>query len=846
MTRVEPSTPAKDQAAANTEPDRVNGSAGNPFPGPQAYRSTDREYFFGRTEETEELTSLVLSSSATLLYAQSGAGKSSLLQAGVAPYLESRFKFVILPTVRLGAADQRTPTDDADPTDEETPTVPANPFVQVVCDSIAAADKPIHDDIAAAAKTRRTDESQRALLVLDQFEEVFNHGSGENRQQFFRHLTDALEKNTWLRAIIALRSDYLAALVPYERHLPANLIVRYQLEGMVEEQVAEAIAGTFSRSGMDLGESNLQVVLDALFQRASDSAEPAAVPLQYANTIQLQIVCRGLWEVLHATYGTGPVPDGALTGESFDLRRSMAQFVDEAIRRVVQRGGAGEPAVRWWLENELITTQGRRAFVSSDAEATAGLPNSVVGALEEVRLVQLEQRRQGLRLAELTHDSMIDGVRTSNETWRHKVYRRRRRVGFALLGVLIVLLAAFWPLRADQPGIVAGPVAGVLGDSPKLAFSGQSGQAVIVRGSVAAHQHTVAVEVAEGQPPTGGQVVATQTIGTGPYSIISLPVQTVPGRSYVARLVREGDASVSFTMDVSSRPIMAADAPILQLGQNDAGVGVELDPASGAGQTGPGQVLITVDGRSLRAVAGVPKPVLNRAESWVVVPRPAVSGIAMLEFDPPLSGAAERPISVHQVAVGAPDLIGMGGSARLGVDPLRLVSIDAGGVGQAGVELKCEGGSVVRAGFAGEVPFSPKNVEQAGTVLPLNVSGGPTELVLYSKAPARCAVSVQPYRTERIASFGRRDLEVPAGRQAAAFPIALPDDAALVLDVPGQLRSTVNCGSTSQEPTGSLHRRMTVVRTGLSCELWLIRSDAATDPLHARIWVAELNDTAGG
>ena len=635
--------------------------------------------------------------------------------------------------------------------------------------------------------------------------------------------------------------------MPYERTFRPTSSSATNSRTWSRNRSPSVIANTFARSGLDLGESNLKVVVDALFERGSDSAEPATALLQYANTIQLQIVCRGLWEVLHATYGTGRVPDGALTGESFNLRRSMAQFVDEAIRRVVQRGGAGEPAVRWWLENELITTQGRRAFVLADAEATAGLPNSVVGALEEVRLVQLEQRRQGLRLAELTHDSMIDGVRTSNETWRHKVYRRRRHMGIALGVVLIVLLAAFfWPLRADQPGIVAGPIAGALGDSPKLAFSGQSGQAVIVRGSVAAHQHTVAVEVAEAQPPTGGRVVATQTIGTGPYSVISLPVQTVPGRSYVARLVREGDASVSFTMDVLSRPIMAADSSTLQLGQNDTGVGVALDPASGAGQTGAGQLLITVDGRSLRAVAGVPKPVLNRAESWVVVPRPAVSGIAMLDFDPPLSGAPERQISVHQVAVGAPDRIGMGGSARLSVDPLRLVSIDAGGVGQAGVELKCQGGSVVRAGFAGEVPFSPKNVEQAGTVLPLNVSSGPTELVLYSKAPATCAVSVQPYRTEQIASFGRRDLEVPAGRQAAAFPIALPDDAALVLDVPGELRSTVNCGSTSQEPTGSLHRRMTVVRTGLSCELWLIRSDAATDPLHARIWVADLNDTAGG
>jgi len=44
----------------------------NPFPGPRAYRRNDEEYFFGRSEEVDELTALVLSSSATLLYAPSG------------------------------------------------------------------------------------------------------------------------------------------------------------------------------------------------------------------------------------------------------------------------------------------------------------------------------------------------------------------------------------------------------------------------------------------------------------------------------------------------------------------------------------------------------------------------------------------------------------------------------------------------------------------------------------------------------------------------------------------------------------------------------------------------------
>lgn len=46
--------------------------AGNPFPGPRPYAQDQKELFFGRGNEIDELTSLVLSTSAVLLYAPSG------------------------------------------------------------------------------------------------------------------------------------------------------------------------------------------------------------------------------------------------------------------------------------------------------------------------------------------------------------------------------------------------------------------------------------------------------------------------------------------------------------------------------------------------------------------------------------------------------------------------------------------------------------------------------------------------------------------------------------------------------------------------------------------------------
>jgi predicted GTPase len=59
----------------------------NPYIGPNPFTSHNRQFFFGRNEETAILRGLVLVRRATLLFAQSGAGKSSLLNADLIPAL---------------------------------------------------------------------------------------------------------------------------------------------------------------------------------------------------------------------------------------------------------------------------------------------------------------------------------------------------------------------------------------------------------------------------------------------------------------------------------------------------------------------------------------------------------------------------------------------------------------------------------------------------------------------------------------------------------------------------------------------------------------------------------------
>src|SRR5688572_32345806 len=58
-----------------------------PWPGLHSYSEKDRDYFFGREQETIELHRLIRAENVSLLFGVSGLGKTSLLQAGLFPKL---------------------------------------------------------------------------------------------------------------------------------------------------------------------------------------------------------------------------------------------------------------------------------------------------------------------------------------------------------------------------------------------------------------------------------------------------------------------------------------------------------------------------------------------------------------------------------------------------------------------------------------------------------------------------------------------------------------------------------------------------------------------------------------
>src|SRR3954471_9355776 len=76
----------------------------NPYVGPRTFERAQSRLFFGREREARDLLARVVSQRLTLFYAQSGVGKSSLVNTRLIPQLENEAGFAVLPVGRISGA----------------------------------------------------------------------------------------------------------------------------------------------------------------------------------------------------------------------------------------------------------------------------------------------------------------------------------------------------------------------------------------------------------------------------------------------------------------------------------------------------------------------------------------------------------------------------------------------------------------------------------------------------------------------------------------------------------------------------------------------------------------------
>ncbi|MBN2002932.1 MAG: hypothetical protein JXA21_06215 [Anaerolineae bacterium] len=419
----------------------------NPYVGPRPYERRHSQNFYGRNREARDLLALILAERVVLFYAQSGAGKSSLLNAKVIPELEKE-NFLILPVARVGSS-LPPGTADADV---------ANIFMFSVLLSLAGGNVApeqlrqhtllsfLHEhypQLASdqAGQTKQTDENPAdfdeegisivvsPLLIVDQFEELFttHRARWHEATNFFQQIREALEAIPRLGILFTMREDYVAELDPYAALLPRRLRARFRMDLLSLDGALEAIVKPAAGQGIHFGPPDAENDRPGAAEWLRDELRRVKVQRQvgmemveetilgpYIEPVQLQVVCNRLWENL-------PEQDDLAIDlnevqQYGDVDRALVDFYESALTDAVQNAGTSERDLRHWFSNQLLTPMQTRGLALRGAVETAGMPNEAVDILQNRHIIRPEMRA-GARWYELAHDRLVQPVLQSNQAW---------------------------------------------------------------------------------------------------------------------------------------------------------------------------------------------------------------------------------------------------------------------------------------------------------------------------------------------------------------------------------------------------------------------------------------------
>lgn len=455
----------------------------SPFVGPRPFEKEDSDRFFGRTRETEELLSLIIAHRAVLVYAQSGAGKSSLLRAGVIKRLEEQ-QYQVLRSARVhGLLPNDVPPENVQNIfvyhalqywAEKLPD--GQSIKDHVKTTLSEFLKPL-----VAAPAQGEDSSPPLIVIFDQFEEFFttNQFRWQERRPFFDQLVQVLHDLPTMKLVFVMREEYIAQLEPFAELLPEKLRPRMHLERLRGNSARNAVVKPFQSRGLSFDPNAADELMSELSEiRVAEGDKFRETRGEFVEPVQLQVVCQSLWENLPPEWKNGPNAgsDGSrlITTEYIerfgDVDNALACYYDRSVERAAaaSEGRIGEGELRRWFETALITPTGTRGLAFRGAPgASWRIPGLALKELEDAHVIRREDR-SGTITHELTHDRFIEPIQKSNNKWLSR-YQDAERIR--------AKLEEYVKRESDEPldevqlreaeEYLNSPAANILGASPE-------------------------------------------------------------------------------------------------------------------------------------------------------------------------------------------------------------------------------------------------------------------------------------------------------------------------------------------------------------------------------------------
>lgn len=427
------------------------------YPGIRPFETADKDLFFGRSRDVQDLSILIGVEKLVVLFGKSGYGKSSLINAGLIPLLtaySNQEPETIRPIVvrfgsYLGEGRSNSPviaTLTAH-TIGKTSTLGNNTEIIVKAgDFLDALTK--ERSLWYHFKRRQIAEKVHFLLIFDQFEEFFTYPSTqqdafktelaellyvklpqsfrENAVRLPREQRELLSQPLEVKALFAIRSDRISQLDSLKDKLPDILHKRFELKGLSREQAQEAIEKPASltliaKTNSSNSDTNIDPDFDCPpFTYSLESLSLILDKLNESKThnrqkgiegFQVQILC----EYLEGEVVAGRIPGNHIKPKHFsdkinDIYEGYYQrLLNKLLPKTVK-------AAQSLIEESLIFTddqtgESRRLSVDADVliqrYSISGITQETLNELENTFLLRREINSVGSYNYELSHDSLV-------------------------------------------------------------------------------------------------------------------------------------------------------------------------------------------------------------------------------------------------------------------------------------------------------------------------------------------------------------------------------------------------------------------------------------------------------
>jgi HEAT repeat protein len=360
---------------------KSSAPANNPYLFLESFSINHHSIFFGRDQVSEELYQHVIGNPLTVLHARSGAGKSSLLNAGLGPRLV--IDRGILPIFA------RTYND---PISEIVNQVAKHATTKVrpkLLDKV-----PLHNALQMIADRMSED---KLVVILDQFEEIFTQTLPDIRKAMIASIGNCLKDETLpVHFVFAIRREYLGDLEDFPAHLPQALHHTYPLRSMEPEELKSAITGPLQElnKGIEYEDALLTELIQILSQVGMDLTT-------------LQVICTRLYEAAEAADST--TIDMKLYEDLGRYDRILATYVDDALEAFPT---PTEQELAKQVLMALVDSQGHRSLATQE-EISRIIPRGIehtpddikkaIGGLVARRLLHTTEEKQQFELA---HDHL--------------------------------------------------------------------------------------------------------------------------------------------------------------------------------------------------------------------------------------------------------------------------------------------------------------------------------------------------------------------------------------------------------------------------------------------------------